>query len=93
MRSARESFLLTGKAADWKQIVASPAFEPACLHALAQLQSDMLPNRLPGLPIDPCAGLDANAQMQGAARVLDILRTIAEPITEPTTPKRESLHY
>ena len=93
MRTPRESFLLTGKAPKWKEIVANDAFEPACLHALAQLQSDMLPNRLPGLPIDPCAGLDANAQMQGAARVLDILRTISEPVTQPTPTKRETLHY
>ena len=93
MKTPRESFLLTGKAPEWKKIVANDAFEPACLHALAQLQSDMLPNRLPGLPIDPCAGLDANAQMQGAARVLEILRTICEPQTLPIAPRRDSLHY
>lgn len=93
MRTPREAFLLTGKATEWKKVVASDSFEPACLHALLQLQSEMIPNRLPGLPIDPCAGLDANAQMQGAARVLDILKTLAEPITPPTPQKRESLHY
>ena len=93
MRTSRESFLLTGKAAEFKKIVASDSFEPACNHALLQLQSEMIPNRLPGLPIDPCAGLDANAQMQGAVRVLEILRTIAEPITPPAPIKRESLHY
>jgi hypothetical protein len=53
----------------------------------------MVPNRLPGVPIDPCSGLDANAQMQGAARVLDILKTIAEPVTQPAPTKRETLHY
>jgi hypothetical protein len=93
MRPPRESFLLTGKATEWKKLVASDAFEPACLHALLQLQSEMVPNRLTGLPIDPCAGLDANAQMQGAARVLDILKTIADPITPPVALKRDSLHY
>ena len=93
MRPPKESFLLTGKGPEWKKIAASDAFDPACNHALLQLQSEMLPNRLPGLPIDPCAGLDANAQMQGAARVLEILKTIGEPITPPVTPKRESLHY
>ena len=93
MRTPRESFLLTGKAPKWKEIVANDAFEPACLHALAQLQSDMLPNRLPGLPIDPCAGLDANAQMQGAARVLDILLTIAEPEISPVTKKRDTIYH
>lgn len=93
MRTARESFLITGKAAEFRKLVASDAFEPACAHALLQLASEMLPNRLPGLPIDPCSGLDANAQMQGAARVLEILRTIAEPAVEPEPTKHESLHY
>jgi len=93
MRTPKESFLLTGKAPEWKKIVANDAFDPACLHALAQLQSEIVPNRLPGVPIDPCAGLDANAQMQGAARVLDILKTIAEPVTQPAPTKRETLHY
>jgi hypothetical protein len=92
MRAPRESFLLTGKAPEFKKLVANDAFEPACSHALLQLQSEMVPNRLPGLPIDPCAGLDANAQMQGAARVLEILRTIADPVTQPTPVKRERLH-
>lgn len=93
MRTPRESFLLSGKAGDFKKVAATEAFEVACDYALLQLQSDMLPNRLPGLPIDPCAGLDANAQMQGAARVLDILKTIAEPSKPPEALKRESLHY
>ncbi len=93
MRTPRESFLLSGKAAEFKKIAAAESFETACDYAVLQLQSEMLPNRLPGLPIDPCAGLDANAQMQGAARVIDILKTIAEPITPPTPAKRESLHY
>ena len=93
MRTPRESFLLTGKATDWKKLVASDAFDPACNYALLQLLYEMTPNRLPGLPIDPYAGIVENAKLEGAARVLDILRTIAEPITEPTTPRRESLHY
>lgn len=93
MRTPRESFLLTGKAPAWKGIVASDTFELACGYALLQLVSEMVPNRQPGLPIDPCAGLDANAQMQGAARVLDILHTISEPVTQPAPTKRESLHY
>jgi hypothetical protein len=93
MRTPKESFLLTGKAETWKKIVESDAFEPACLHALMALQSEMVPNRLPGVPIDPCSGLDANAQMQGAARVLDILKTLTEPVTPPAPTKRETLHY
>jgi hypothetical protein len=93
MKTPRESFLLSGKAAEFKKIVAAESFETACDYAVLQLQSEMLPNRLPGLPIDPCAGLDANAQMQGAARVIEILKTIAEPVKPPTTPKKDRLNY
>ena len=93
MRTPRESFLLSGKVAEFKKIVAAESFETACDYAVLQLQSEMLPNRLPGLPIDPCAGLDANAQMQGAARVIDILKTIGEPVKPPTPIKKETLHY
>lgn len=93
MRTAKESFLLTGKAPDWKKVVASDAFEPACLHAMLQLASEMSPTTHPSLPTDPYVAIDANGQMHGAARVLEILHTIAEPITPTTTPKKEKLHY
>ena len=93
MRTPRESFLLTGKADAIKKIVVTEGFDTACDYALLQLQFEMLPNRLPGLPIDPCAGLDANAQMQGAGRVIEILKTLAEPVPVPKPVKKESLHY
>jgi hypothetical protein len=92
-RTPRESFLISGKAAAFKKLTADDSFEVACDYALLQLQTEMLPNRLPGIPIDPCAGLDANAQMQGAARVIAILQTIAEIPKPATAPKRDSLHY
>lgn len=82
MRTPKESFLLTGKAGDWKKIVASDAFEHACNHALLELASDMKD------PMNP-TGL---AQIIGARRVLEILQTISEPETEPKPMKKESLH-
>ena len=93
MRTPRESFLLTGKADEFKKIAASDAFEPACNHALLQLLSEMPSNTMPSLPTDPYVGLDANAQMVGARRVLEILKTISEPVQPPTTKKRETLNY
>jgi hypothetical protein len=83
MITPRESFLLTGKAPAWKTIVSSDAFGPACNHALLEFESEMKD------PMNP-TGL---AQIIGARRVLEILQTIAEPITPPVTTKRESLHY
>jgi hypothetical protein len=94
MKSPRESFLLSGKAGAWKKIVDTvPELDAACEYALLQLAAEMPHNLHPSLPTDVMVGFDANAQMHGAARVLEILRTISEPVTPPTTPKRESLNY
>lgn len=93
-RQPKESFVLLPYGKEWNSIVAkSEALEFACDYALLQLQYEMPGNTHPGLPTDPYVGLDANAQMQGARRVLDILKTLHEPVKQPTQPKRESLHY
>ncbi len=83
MRTARESFLLTGKAPTWKNLVASDAFEPACNHALLELMSG-IPD-----PMNP-TGL---AQIIGARRVLEILGTISEPETPPVVRKRDTIYH
>lgn len=93
MPTPRESFLLTGKAAEFKRVVASESFETACDYALLHLLSQMPPNTMPGLPTDPYVGLDANAQMNGARRVIEILKSLAEPVKEPKPIKRDQLHY
>ena len=93
MANPKGTFLVSGNAEQWKKIVAIPAFEMACDYALLELQHHMLPNQLPGKPIDPYLGMDANAQMQGAARVLEILKTLAQPSEEKKSPSREKLSY
>jgi hypothetical protein len=93
MRTPRESFLLTGKVKEFERLISSDAFETACDYALLQLQSEMPPNKFPGMPIDPCLGLDVNAQIHGAIRVIEILKTLHEPVKPPTPTKKETLKY
>ena len=93
MRSPRESFLLSGKAAEFKKIVSTEAFEVACDYALMELQSHMPANTTPGLPTDPYVGLDANAQMFGAKRVIEILKSLHEPVKQPQPTPKQTLHY
>lgn len=89
----RDSFRLTGKAAELKRLLANEAFDVACDYSLLQLLSEMPANLQPGAATDVMIGFDANAQMAGAARVLEILKTLADPVKPPTTPKRDTLHY
>lgn len=93
MRTAREIFLTSGHADAWKTVVASPAFEPACQMALAQLVGQVSPTTTPGLPTDPYVAIDANSQMFGAKRILEILYTLADPVKQVTETKRNTLHY
>lgn len=93
MRSPKDSFLISGNAIEFRKMVASPAFETACEYALLQLQSDMLPNTIPGKPVDPYLGLDQNAQMFGARRVIDLLHQLGNPPEEPKKQNRTTLHY
>lgn len=93
MTTPKESFLQSGLSADFKKIAGNPAFLVACDYALMELQSRMPPNTTPSLPTDPYVGLDANGQMFGARRVIDILQSLSEPVKPPTQIKRESLYH
>lgn len=93
MRSPKESFLLSGSAPDFKKVLQVPAFEVACDYALMELQFQMPPNTTPSLPTDPYIGIDANAQMWGARRVIEILLSLTEPIKKPEPIKTPTLHY
>ena len=93
MRNPKESFLLSGKAAEFKNILATESFELACDYALLQLVTDLPPNTTPNMPTDPYVGIDANAQLFGAKRVLAILHSLAEPIPTKKPEKRDTLNY
>ena len=93
MATPRESFQLSGIAAEFKKVVSADYFDVACDYAVLQLLSEMPSNQRAGAPVDPYTGMDSNAQMHGARRVLDILKSLAEPI-KPTTPtKRETIYH
>ena len=89
----KERFLISGHAKAFLDMINSEHFGPACDYALLELQYQIPPNTTPNLPTDPYVGLDANAQMWGAKRVIEILKQLAEPVKEPEPLKRESLHY
>lgn len=84
MSTPRESFQRSGKATAWKKVVESvPELDYACDYALLVMQDDIRD------PMNP-TGL---AQIIGARRVLEILRTIHEPIKPKEPEKKQSLHY
>ena len=82
-RTPRQSFLLTGQVKAFQSIVASEAFEVACDYALLELSSEI------NDPMNP-TGL---AQIIGARKVLEILKTLHEPVTTPKPFKRPTPHY
>lgn len=84
---------MSGHMDNFKKLVATEAFEVACDYALLELQSHMAPNTVPGLPTDPYIGIDANAQMFGARRVIEILKNLSDPTESPKQPERPKLHY
>jgi hypothetical protein len=93
MTSPKERFLTSGHAANFAKLVTSEAFEPACDYALSQLCSELPVNCQPGMQPDALLGFDANAQREGATRVLEILKTLAEVPKPPTQPTTGKLHY
>lgn len=93
MRTPKESWLTSGHSAAFGKLVSQECFEPACQSALLQLQSEMPPTTVPGIPSDPHIALDANSQMFGARRVLEILSHLSEPLKEPKPSKERRLSY
>lgn len=86
---------MSGMAATWLKIVGQECFEPACQHALMQLQSTMRPTvGVESLPTDPMVAVDANSRMHGAREVLEILASLSQPDKkkEPQV-DRPGLHY
>lgn len=93
MRTPKELFHVSGFLASFKEVVKADCFESACEYALMQLQSELPPTVEPGTPTDPYIGLDANSQLQGARRVLTILKSLHEHDKKSEPPKRDRLNY
>lgn len=93
MRTPHESFLLSGNGPAFKDMCSKACFEVACDYALLQLVHEMAPNTRPGSPTDPYVGLDANAQITGARRLVAILFSLHEPVKPQSPIKREGLNY
>lgn len=93
MRTPKEAFLTSGHAAAFAKIVSNEAFEPACNAALLELQCWMSPTVTPGVPTDPYIAIDANSQMFGAKVVLNILKSLCEPIKQPSKTKEPSIYH
>jgi hypothetical protein len=89
----KERFLVSGHAANFAKLVASPDFEPACDYALSELCFELPVNCQPGMAPDALLGFDANSQRVGATRVLEILKTLSEAPKAPTAPTTSKLHY
>jgi hypothetical protein len=79
----RENFQTSGHAKPFAALVASEHFEPACEYALLEMVSEIHD------PMNP-TGL---AQIIGARRVLEILKTLSEPIKPPERMPKQTLHY
>lgn len=92
-RSPKETFLVSGKAKEHLETVAKDSFQMACDYSLLQLRAELPPNTFPSMATDVMIGFDANAQMVGASRVLEILKSLSDPIKPPTPPKKERLNY
>lgn len=93
MSTPKERFLTSGHSAGYAKLVASEDFELACDYALLQLSEEMPRNCQPGQEISPLLGFDANAQLVGAQRVIEILKHLHEPVKPPTQPQTPKLHY
>lgn len=82
-RSPRETFATSAHREAMQKITMAEPFLVGCDYALLALGEE-LTNAL-----DPTA----QAQIVGARRVLDILKTIGEPIKPPEERKRHGLNY
>lgn len=93
MTTARQRFQVSGFRDGFSKMAGTIEFECACDYALLELLEELRPNTTGNQPTDPYIGLDSNAQVQGAKRLLEILKHLHEPVKTPTIPKRETLNY
>jgi hypothetical protein len=86
-RSARTAFCESQHRVGHEKITMTESFQAACDYSLLALLEEM-PEAA-----DPSKGWDSHSQMIGARRVLDILKTIHQPIKPPKPLKPETLNY
>lgn len=84
--SAKETFCHSPHRAAHERTVQTESFQTACDYALLQLLSEM-----PSAP-DPQRGWDSHSQMCGARRIIQILKTLHEPVKNPVAPKIDRLN-
>lgn len=86
-RTPKDSFLSSPHRREWDEIMGKDSFHFACDYALLVLE-DSLPLRA-----TPNEAADCHQQMIGARKVLDILKTLSEPVTKPKPFNPPSLNY
>ena len=82
-RSPKETFATSVHREAMQKITMAEPFLIGCDYALLVL----------GEQLDNAMDMTAQAQLVGARRVLDILKTIGEPIKPPEERKRHGLNY
>lgn len=87
IRSPKDSFISSPHKKDWDQITGTDAFHFACDYALLVME-DGFPMRAA-----PNDAADAHQQMIGARKVLDILKTLPEPVSKSKPFNPPTLNY
>jgi len=85
IESPKQTFLLSPHRLFHEKVATTDAFRAACDYSMLQLMNELRSTVTVGLPTDPYVGMDANSQLCGAKRIIEILKTIHEPM--PTPPK------
>lgn len=87
MKTPRDRFLESKFAKAHADLAVSDPFVTACEYAVLQFIHEQ-----PGTT-DATKHWDSHAQLVGARKVLDILKTLADPVAPPKTPVQEGLNY
>lgn len=88
MRSAKDLFQSSPAYKDYQQMIASPAFEPACNAALLAMIEDM-----PQAVSEPSKSWDAHCQIVGARNLIQKLSELHVPDNEDKRQKWPELNY
>lgn len=87
MKTPRDRFQETKHAKSHADLAVSDGFQSACEYAILQFVAEQ-PNAN-----EPTKHWDAHAQLIGARRILDILKTLADPVEPAKKPFPEGINY